>query len=93
MNVRAFILVQTDIGFSASVAKQCHELPRTVSVDQVTGPYDVIVVVECSSIEELGMDVVAQLQQIDGVTRTLTCPSVHLVKGFGIPDEASRPLG
>ena len=80
MNVRAFILIQTEIGFSASVAKQCQELPNTISVDQVTGPYDVIVVVECSSIEELGSKAVTQIQLVQGVTRTLTCPSVHLVK-------------
>ncbi|MDA8080825.1 MAG: Lrp/AsnC family transcriptional regulator [Actinomycetota bacterium] len=86
MNVRAFVLVQTEIGFSASVAKQCQQLANTISVDQVTGPYDVIVVVECASIEELGMEVVAQVQQIDGVTRTLTCPSVHLVKNFSTAD-------
>lgn len=86
MKVRAFILIQTEIGFSASVAKQCQELQNTVSVDQVTGPYDVIVIVECSSIEELGMEVVAQIQMIQGVTRTLTCPSVHLIKNLAIAD-------
>ncbi|TAN28909.1 MAG: Lrp/AsnC family transcriptional regulator [Actinomycetota bacterium] len=86
MKVRAFILIQTEIGFSAPVAKQCQELQNTVSVDQVTGPYDVIVIVECSSIEELGMEVVAQIQMIQGVTRTLTCPSVHLIKNLAIAD-------
>lgn len=82
MNVRAFILVQTEIGSSSAVAKQCQGLSNTVSVDQVTGPYDIIVVVECASIEELGLEVVSEIQQIEGVTRTLTCPSVHLVKNF-----------
>ena len=86
MNVRAFILIQTEIGFSDSVAKQCRELPDTISVDQVTGPYDVIVVVECSSIEELGSKAVTQIQLVQGVTRTLTCPSVHLVKNSIIAD-------
>lgn len=83
MNVRAFILVQTEIGYSSSVAKKCRELPNAVSVDQVTGPYDVIVVVDCSSVSQLGLEVVAEVQQIEGVTRTLTCPSVHLIEGIG----------
>lgn len=82
VNVRAFILIQTDIGYSTSVASHCKSLPNVVSTDQVTGPYDVIAVAECSSIEELGMEVVASIQQIDGVTRTLTCPSVHLIKNL-----------
>lgn len=82
MSVRAFVLVQTEIGSSSLVAKHCKELPSVVSADQVTGPYDVIVVVDCSSIEELGLHVVAELQQIEGVTRTLTCPSVHLLENI-----------
>lgn len=84
MKVRAFILVQTEIGYSSAVANECKELPNAVSVDQVTGPYDVIVVVECASIEQLGMDVVASIQQIEGVTRTLTCPSVHLIAALNV---------
>lgn len=83
MNVRAFILVQTEIGFSTTVAAQCKKLPNLVSVDLVTGPYDVVVVVDCTSIQQLGQEIVSEVQQIDGVTRTLTCPSVHLIEGLG----------
>lgn len=79
MDVRAFILIQTEIGKASEVAKKCHDLPSSVSVDLVTGPYDVILVVQCSSIEQLGSEVVAAVQQINGVTRTLTCPSAHLL--------------
>lgn len=79
MDVRAFILIQTEIGQASAVAKQCHDLPSAISVDLVTGPYDVILVVECSSVDQLGSEVVAAVQQINGVTRTLTCPSVHLI--------------
>jgi DNA-binding Lrp family transcriptional regulator len=44
----------------------------------VTGPYDVIVRAEAQNIDELGQLVVAQVQAVDGITRTLTCPVVHL---------------
>ena len=51
--------------------------PRSLSED-VTGPYDVIVRAEAASVDELGRFVVAQVQAVSGITRTLTCPVVHL---------------
>ena len=44
----------------------------------MTGPYDVILRTEAESIDELGRMVVSQVQLVDGITRTLTCPVVHL---------------
>jgi DNA-binding Lrp family transcriptional regulator len=44
----------------------------------VTGPYDVIVRAEARNLDELGKLVVSRLQAVDGITRTLTCPVVHL---------------
>ena len=44
----------------------------------VTGPYDVIVRAEAHNIDELGQLVVARVQAVDGITRTLTCPVVYL---------------
>nr|MDQ6937894.1 Lrp/AsnC ligand binding domain-containing protein [Actinomycetota bacterium] len=41
-------------------------------------PYDVIVRAEADNVDALGKFVVARIQQIDGITRTLTCPVVHL---------------
>ena len=49
-----------------------------VVADDVTGPYDVIARVEADSIDELGRLVVSQVQLIEGITRTLTCPVVNL---------------
>jgi hypothetical protein len=33
---------------------------------------------EAKSVDELGKLVVARIQAVDGITRTLTCPVVHL---------------
>jgi hypothetical protein len=49
-----------------------------VSAEDVTGPYDVIVRAEGQTLDELGKMVVSRIQLIDGITRTLTCPVVHL---------------
>jgi DNA-binding Lrp family transcriptional regulator len=49
-----------------------------VSADDVTGPYDVIVVTQAENIDDLGRMVVSRIQSVDGITRTLTCPVVRL---------------
>ena len=59
----------------------CGSPPPPGSVAQaedVTGPYDVIVRAEARNVDELGKLVVARIQGVDGITRTLTCPVVHL---------------
>jgi DNA-binding Lrp family transcriptional regulator len=49
-----------------------------MQADDVTGPYDVIVRAEADNVDDLGKMVVAQIQGISGITRTLTCPIVHI---------------
>jgi DNA-binding Lrp family transcriptional regulator len=72
--IEAFILLQVQVGTDARVARRVADLPGVTSVDVVTGPHDVVVRAEADSIDELGKRVLRPLQEIDGVTRTLTCP-------------------
>ncbi|AEA26938.1 Transcription regulator, AsnC-type [Pseudonocardia dioxanivorans CB1190] len=76
--VQAFILVQTEVGKAASVASAIAGIPGVVSAEDVTGPYDVIVRAEAEDVDLLGQLVVAQVQGVSGITRTLTCPVVKL---------------
>lgn len=78
MSVSAFVLIQTEVGKAAAVAEQIRGLVGVASADDVTGPYDVIVRVEADTVDELGKLVVANVQAVSGITRTLTCPIVHL---------------
>ncbi len=78
MAVSAYILIQTEVGKASAVVDSCRGLPGVVQADDVTGPYDVILRAEAASIDELGRMVVSQVQLVDGITRTLTCPVVHL---------------
>ena len=78
MSVSAYILIQTEVGKAAAVAEQIAGLAGVASAEDVTGPYDVIVRAEASTVDELGKLVVANVQSIAGITRTLTCPVVHL---------------
>ena len=76
--VTAYILVQTEVGKAAQVAKDIVDITGVQQAQAVTGPYDVIVRAEAQNIDELGQLVVARVQAVDGITRTLTCPVVHL---------------
>ena len=78
MTVQAYILIQTEVGKAANVASQIKSITGVTLADDVTGPYDVIVRAEASTVDELGKLVVAQVQNVTGITRTLTCPVVHL---------------
>ena len=76
--VTAYILIQTEVGKAANVAKEIVKIDGVQQAEDVTGPYDVIVRAEARTIDELGKLVVARVQAVDGITRTLTCPVVHL---------------
>ena len=78
MGVNAYILIQTEVGKAASVAEAIAELPGVTNAEDVTGPYDVIVRAEAETVDDLGKLVVANVQAVAGITRTLTCPVVHL---------------
>jgi DNA-binding Lrp family transcriptional regulator len=76
--VQAYILIQTEVGKASAVAETISKLPGVIQAEDVTGPYDVIVRAQADTVDELGRMVVAKVQQVDGITRTLTCPVVHL---------------
>jgi DNA-binding Lrp family transcriptional regulator len=76
--VQAYILIQTEVGKAADVATAIGELAGVTMAEDVTGPYDVIVRAEARNVDELGKLVVARIQSVAGITRTLTCPVVHL---------------
>jgi DNA-binding Lrp family transcriptional regulator len=76
--VQAYVLIQTEVGKAAIVAEEVRKIPGVESADDVTGPYDVIVKAAADDVDQLGKLVVARVQSIEGITRTLTCPIVHL---------------
>ena len=76
--VQAYVLIQTEVGKAAQVAQEVGNIPGVTEAEDVTGPYDVIVRAEANSVDELGKLVVARVQSVEGITRTLTCPVVHL---------------
>ena len=78
MPVQAYVLIQTEVGKAAQVASEVRKIDGVRSADDVTGPYDVIVSAEADTVDELGKMVVSRVQLVAGITRTVTCPVVHL---------------
>jgi len=76
--VQAYVLIQTEVGKAAVVAEEVRSIPGVESADDVTGPYDVIVKASAEDVDSLGKLVVARIQAVGGITRTLTCPVVNL---------------
>jgi len=76
--VQAYILIQTEVGKASAVAEVISKIDGVIQAEDVTGPYDVIVRAQADTVDELGRLVVAKVQQADGITRTLTCPVVHI---------------
>ena len=76
--VQAYILVQTEVGKAADVAKEIAKITGVTTAEDVTGPYDVIVRAEADNVDELGRLVATGIQSVEGITRTLTCPVVYI---------------
>ena len=76
--VEAYILVQTEVGKAADVASNIGKITGVTQAEDVTGPYDVIVRAQSDNVDDLGRLVTTQIQAVPGITRTLTCPVVHI---------------
>lgn len=76
MAAKAFVLIETTVGRSRDVANALKQIPGVQSVDQVTGPYDVVAVIEQPSLTEIGDLVTSKIHPITGISRTVTCLAV-----------------
>jgi DNA-binding Lrp family transcriptional regulator len=76
--VQAYILIQTEVGKARDVAAAIDKLQGVARVDAVTGPYDVVVLAEAHTVDELGRMIVSKIQYVPGITRTVTCSVVNL---------------
>ncbi|MFI5047890.1 MAG: Lrp/AsnC ligand binding domain-containing protein [Acidimicrobiia bacterium] len=78
MTVTAYVLIQTEVGRAEKVASAARAIAGVITSDNVAGPYDVIVKAESGTLDDLGKLVVSEIQKVEGITRTFTCPIVNL---------------
>ncbi len=72
MAVKAYILIEADPGSSREVAARAQKIEGVKSVAVVTGPHDVIAVVETTDAKALGDLLITKLQKIEGIVTTIT---------------------
>jgi DNA-binding Lrp family transcriptional regulator len=76
MAAKAFVLIETAVGKTKEVVAKISQLGGVKSVDPVTGPYDVIAMVESESLNEIGDLVTGKIHPIAGISRTVTCLAI-----------------
>ncbi len=78
MATQAFVLIETSVGKTKQVVQALTGMRQVVRVDAVTGPYDIIAVVEADSLEGIGEAVTSQVHTVPGIVRTVSCLSVSI---------------
>ena len=73
MTARAYILVETELGKTRSVAGTLLRNEHVLFADLITGPFDVVVVLEASDLHEVGELVFSTVHAVPGIIRTTTC--------------------
>ena len=73
MAAKAFVLIETVVGKNREVAVALKQLKGMKSVDVVTGPYDIIAVIEGETLTEIGDLVTGKIHPVTGISRTVTC--------------------
>ncbi len=70
---RAFILIETAIGKTKKVLTTIEGISGVESVNCVTGPYDIIAVLDMETTSELGDLITGKIHAVKGINRTVTC--------------------
>lgn len=78
MATRAYVLIETAVGKTKEVVSALRGNEGMITVDAVTGPYDIIVHVEGPDLTWVGNRVTSHIHSVSGVTRTITCLAIEL---------------
>jgi DNA-binding Lrp family transcriptional regulator len=76
MSAKAFVLIETAVGKTKEVVAILNQMKGLTSVDTVTGPYDIIAVIEAEDLNEIGDLITGKIHAIEGISRTVTCLAV-----------------
>ncbi len=71
--VRAYLLIEAAAGSGNDVLIAVRGMSATVQADRVTGPYDVIAVMESDSLDQISSVIHDDVQAVSGITRVMSC--------------------
>jgi DNA-binding Lrp family transcriptional regulator len=72
MSKKAYVLIQTEMGTSTSVANALRNKPGVIISDVVSGPHDLVAVVQGEDSDAVARTVINEIQTIKGVKHTTT---------------------
>ena len=72
------MLIETGVGKTRDVVATVRGVSEVASVDAVTGPYDIIAILEAPDLSAVGDVVTGRIHTVPGVVRTVTCLAVSL---------------
>jgi DNA-binding Lrp family transcriptional regulator len=70
---KAFVLIETAVGRTREVTAALTKIDGINSVDMVTGPYDIVTVIEKDKLADIGDLVTSRIHTVSGISRTVTC--------------------
>ncbi len=76
MAATAFVLIETSVGRTKEVVNILKKIKGVKSVNTVTGPYDIITIIEAENLNEIGDLITGKIHDIEGISRTVTCLTV-----------------
>jgi DNA-binding Lrp family transcriptional regulator len=78
MTTRAYICIETAVGKTRKVVPAIQKCEGVVSADELTGPYDIVAIVEGTDLNAIGSIVAGTIHGIPGITKTVTCVATKL---------------
>jgi len=76
MHARAYVLIEAEAGQVSQVIAALQSLPGVTRADAVTGPYDLIVMIETPDARDIGRLVMNEIHGVAGIKRTVTCLAI-----------------
>jgi DNA-binding Lrp family transcriptional regulator len=76
MLAKAYVLIEAEAGQLREVLAALRSLPGIRAADVITGPYDLIAIIETTDQRAIGRLVMDDLQAIAGIKRTITCVAI-----------------
>jgi DNA-binding Lrp family transcriptional regulator len=74
--VKAYVLIEMAAGHSGNLVRSLKDQPSVSSISRVTGPYDVIAIIEDEDLNKVHDFVMTIIHKKDGVLRTTTSVAV-----------------
>ena len=76
MSTKAYVLIESAVGKTRDIVNTLAKVDGITLVDMVTGPYDIIAVVESDDLNTVGELITSKVHVVGGIVRTVTCLAV-----------------